>query len=50
MEDLVLDPAIRVWVVVPIVLITFLVGVVRHHVSVLLTSVKQTDVEQLKQR
>lgn len=49
MEDLLLDPAIRVWVIVPIVLITFLIGVIRHHVSILLTSVKKTDLEQLKQ-
>lgn len=50
MEDLLLDPAIRIWVVVPIVLITFLVGVIRHHVSILLTSPKAVDLEQLKQR
>jgi len=50
MEDLLLDPAIRVWVILPIVIITFLVGVIRHHVSVLLTSVKKSDIEQVKQR
>ena len=50
MEDLLLDPAIRVWVILPIVIITFLVGVIRHHVSVLLTSVKKSDLEQVKQR
>ncbi|XP_065668268.1 ER membrane protein complex subunit 3 isoform X2 [Hydra vulgaris] len=49
MDDLLLDPAIRIWVIVPIVLITFLVGVVRHHVSILLTSHKKIDVEHLKQ-
>jgi len=48
-DDLLLDPAIRVWVIVPIVLITFLVGVIRHHVSILLQSSKKVDVEQLKQ-
>ncbi|XP_057314697.1 ER membrane protein complex subunit 3-like [Hydractinia symbiolongicarpus] len=49
MDDLLLDPAIRIWVIVPIVLITFLIGVIRHHVSILLTSAKKVDVEQLKQ-
>lgn len=49
MEDLLLDPAIRAWVFVPIVLITFLVGVIRHHVSILLTSSKKADIEQVKQ-
>lgn len=34
--ELRLDPAIRVWVFLPIVAITFLVGIVRHYVSVLL--------------
>ena len=50
MEDLLLDPAIRAWVFVPIVVITFLVGVIRHHVSVLLTSSKKSDADQVKQR
>lgn len=49
MDDLLLDPAIRVWVIVPICLITFLIGVIRHHVSILLTSAKKVDLEQLKQ-
>lgn len=49
MEDLLLDPAIRVWVIVPIVMITFLVGVIRHHVSILLTSQKKVEVDQIKQ-
>ena len=40
-DDLLLDPAIRIWVIVPIVMITFLVGVIRHHVSILLTSPKK---------
>jgi len=48
-EDLLLDPAIRIWVIVPIVMITFLVGVIRHHVSILLTTAKKADLEQIKQ-
>ena len=50
MEDLLLDPAIRLWVIVPIFLITFLVGVIRHHASILLQSATKLDVEQVKQR
>ncbi|XP_065058173.1 ER membrane protein complex subunit 3-like [Rhopilema esculentum] len=49
MEDLLLDPAIRLWVIVPIFLITFLVGVIRHHASILLQSATKLDVEQVKQ-
>ena len=46
--ELRLDPAIRLWVFLPIVLITFLVGIVRHYVSLLLTSTKKVDLAQLK--
>jgi len=48
-DDLLLDPAIRIWVIVPIVLITFLVGVIRHHASTLLTSSKKAEVEKVRQ-
>jgi len=41
--ELQLDPAIRIWVFLPIVLITFLIGVLRHYVSVLLSSPKKVD-------
>ena len=46
--ELRLDPAIRLWVFLPIVVITFLVGIVRHYVSVLLTSTKKVDLKQVK--
>ena len=39
--ELQLDPAIRIWVFLPIVLITFLIGIIRHYVSVLLSSPKK---------
>ncbi|KAG7280839.1 hypothetical protein CRUP_010821 [Coryphaenoides rupestris] len=38
---------IRVWVVLPIVFITFCVGVLRHYVSQLLHSDKKVDLEQV---
>ena len=39
--ELQLDPAIRIWVFLPIVLITFLFGIIRHYVSVLISSPKK---------
>uniref|UniRef100_A0A1I7YLR3 ER membrane protein complex subunit 3 n=1 Tax=Steinernema glaseri TaxID=37863 RepID=A0A1I7YLR3_9BILA len=48
MTDLVLDPAIRTWVFVPIVFITFMVGILRHYVSLLLMSKKKMDLQQIQ--
>ncbi len=48
MSDLLLDPAIRLWVFIPIVIITFLIGIVRHYVAVLVTSKKKIDIKQLR--
>ena len=45
--ELQLDPAIRIWVFLPIVMITFLIGVLRHYVSVLLSSQKKVDLSQV---
>ena len=39
--ELMLDLAIRIWVFLPIVLITFLIGIIRYYVSVLLSSPKK---------
>ena len=36
MVELLLDPAIRMWVILPIVLITLLFGLLRHYITVLL--------------
>lgn len=47
-SDLVVDPQIRVWVFLPIVVITFLVGVVRHYISIFLTSQKKIEIQQLQ--
>ncbi|KAF2355930.1 Integral membrane protein EMC3/TMCO1-like [Trinorchestia longiramus] len=46
--ELLLDSDIRLWVFLPIVLVTFLVGIVRHYVSVLISSQKKVDVTQLR--
>ena len=46
--ELRLDPAIRLWVFLPIVAITFLIGIIRHYVSVLLTSDKKVDLGKVR--
>lgn len=46
--DLIVDSQIRVWVFLPIVVITFLVGIVRHYVSILLSSQKKIEIQQLQ--
>ncbi|XP_015376250.1 PREDICTED: ER membrane protein complex subunit 3 [Diuraphis noxia] len=48
MAELVLDINIRGWVFLPIVLITFLVGVIRHYVSLLITSQKKAELTQVQ--
>ncbi|XP_033216293.1 ER membrane protein complex subunit 3 [Belonocnema kinseyi] len=48
MAELLLDPNIRSWVFLPIVVITFLVGIVRHFVSMLLFSQKKIEVQQVQ--
>lgn len=46
--DLVVDTQIRVWVFLPIVVITFLVGIIRHYVSILLASQKKVEAQQFQ--
>ncbi|XP_044741808.1 ER membrane protein complex subunit 3 [Chrysoperla carnea] len=48
MAELLLDSNIRGWVFLPIVVITFLVGIVRHHISILLASQKKIEIQQLQ--
>ena len=50
MAELLLDPAIRLWVILPIVIITFLVGIIRHYLSMLLQSKKELDLSQVSDR
>ncbi|KAM4800021.1 ER membrane protein complex subunit 3 isoform X1 [Urocitellus parryii] len=45
--ELLLDSNIRLWVVLPIVIITFFVGMIRHYVSILLQSDKKLTQEQV---
>ena len=45
--ELQLDPAIRIWVFLPIVLITFLFGIIRHYVSVLISSPKKVNLSDV---
>ncbi|XP_041459175.1 ER membrane protein complex subunit 3-like [Lytechinus variegatus] len=47
MAELLLDPNIRIWVVLPIVFITFFVGIIRHYVSLLLASQKKVDLQKV---
>ncbi|KAK4300846.1 hypothetical protein Pmani_013579 [Petrolisthes manimaculis] len=48
MAELLLDSDIRIWVFLPIVLITFLCGILRHYVSVLISTQKKVDLTQLQ--
>ncbi|EDV25212.1 uncharacterized protein TRIADDRAFT_25209 [Trichoplax adhaerens] len=48
MAELSLDPAIRLWVILPIVLMTFLVGIIRHYVSLLLQSDSNADIDKVQ--
>jgi hypothetical protein len=45
--DLLLDPEIRLWVVVPIIVIAFCIGLCRHYASALLGSPETPDTEKL---
>ena len=50
MAELLLDPNIRLWVFLPIVVITFLIGILRHYVSILLSTPKKVEVTQVEDR
>eukprot|EP00128_Syssomonas_multiformis_P009959 Colp12_sorted_trinity150504_noHs@7210 len=46
-EDLLLDPMIRDWVLIPLVLVVLLVGVLRHNVTVLIAAEKKTELQSV---
>ena len=46
MTEIILDPSIRDWVVLPMFAVIVLVGLVRHYVSLLLVSDKPVDVAE----
>lgn len=49
MAELLLDPAIRMWVILPIVLITLVFGLLRHYVTILLSNAsKVPTLEEVK--
>ncbi|MFH4981608.1 hypothetical protein AB6A40_008317 [Gnathostoma spinigerum] len=48
MTELLLDPAIRTWVFLPVVLITFLVGILRHYIALIFTSKKRLEQQQVQ--
>lgn len=50
MTELLLDPAIRTWVFLPVILITFLVGVLRHYVALIFTTRKKLEEQQVQDR
>lgn len=50
MAEILLDPKIRLWVFLPIVIITFLVGIVRHYFSIVLASQKKVELIQMQDR
>lgn len=47
-EHLVLDPAIRDWVVIPMFFITLFVGIGRHYVQQLIKSNDQADIDVIR--
>ncbi|XP_076369684.1 ER membrane protein complex subunit 3 [Tachypleus tridentatus] len=48
MAELLLDSDIRLWVFLPIVILTFLIGIVRHYVSILISSTKKIELQQVQ--
>ncbi|KAK4471758.1 hypothetical protein MN116_005157 [Schistosoma mekongi] len=47
MAELFLDPCIRSWVFLPLVIITFLFGVLRHYMTIMFTSEKKGELENI---
>lgn len=50
MSDLILDPNIRTWVFVPIIIMTFLLGVVKHYLSLCLDKDVTTELQEIQDK
>jgi hypothetical protein len=50
MAELLLDPKIRFWVFLPIMAITFLVGIIKHYLFIFLTNEKIAEKQQIMDR
>ncbi len=50
MAELLLDSNIRFWVFLPIVVTTFLIGILRHYITILLSSEKKVELQQITDR
>ena len=50
MAELLLDPDIRVWVILPIFFITLLFGLLRHYAEKFLSSEPENSLEKIKDR
>ena len=50
MAELLLDSNIRIWVFLPIIMITFLVGILRHYFSLIIASQKKVELLQVQDR
>ena len=48
MAELLLDPYIRLWVILPIVLITLLFGLIRHYITLLLRQDASPELDKIK--
>jgi hypothetical protein len=49
-QELYLDPAIRDWVLIPIMLIMVFVGVLRHYVTLMLQSTPKPNLKALREK
>ncbi|KAJ3386164.1 ER membrane complex subunit 3 [Lobulomyces angularis] len=48
-QAMLLDPAIRDWVLLPIMFVMVLVGIARHNVTILLNSTPKTNLKQIRE-
>lgn len=48
-HDLALDPAIRDWVLIPIMIVMVLIGVLRHYITLLLQSPGKTNLKAIRE-